>query len=125
MPASRGVFETHVLCVRDVRAEEASGHASSKWKLGALGAKKKTAAEKLANTATLAATVITEALPGFPTFELHVAPLGPDASMSIVMNASRWHSAKLLAGTRLVLMMELRDRFGNPCKYALPSMARC
>ena len=37
--------------------------------------------------------------------------------MSVVTNAARWHASKLLAGTRLVLMVQLRDRFGNPCEY--------
>ena len=115
VPASRGVFEAHVLCVRDVREEENA--VKSKW--SRLGPAK----NKLVEAAKLAATVKTEAVPSFPIFECNVAPLGPDAAMSVVTNASRWHSSKLLAGTRLVLMMELRDRFGNPCEYAADGYA--
>ncbi len=114
VPASRGTFEAHVLCVRDVREEEQSGahkDKASKW------AKLKKGSDKLLEAAAVAATLKSEEVPSFPTFTLEVAPLGPDASSSIVTNASRWHNTKLLAGTRLVLNVELRDRFGNPCEY--------
>jgi len=109
VPASRGSFEAQVLCVRDVREQEAAP--KSKWTR--LGPPKKT----LLEAAQLAATLKTEEVPGFQTFDVKVAPLGPDATMSVVTNAARWHASKLLAGTRLVLMVQLRDRFGNPCEY--------
>ena len=49
---------------------------------------------------------------------LDVAPLGPDATMSLLVNAERWHAATLGAGTRLLMFVHLRDRFGNACSWA-------
>ena len=66
VPASRGSFEAQVLCVRDVREQEAAP--KSKWTR--LGPPKKT----LLEAAQLAATLKTEEVPGFQTFDVKVAP---------------------------------------------------
>ena len=61
---------------------------------------------------------IRSSVSSFFPMPLDVAPLGPDASMSLLVNASRWHMRTLAAGTRLILLVALRDRFGNACTWA-------
>ena len=84
VPATRGVFELHVVCVRDIEgADEPERSPVSSF---------------------------------FP-IPVAVAPLGPDAQMSILLNANRWHHAAHGAGTRLLMLIHLRDRFGNACHW--------
>ena len=59
-----------------------------------------------------------EEVANFAPIPIDVSPLEPDASCSVVLNASRWHGAKVTAGSRLQLTIELRDRFSNPCSWA-------
>jgi hypothetical protein len=56
----------------------------------------------------------------FVTFPLEVKPLGPDASTSSIVNASRWQASEagqLPVGTRLLAVVHLRDKFGNACAW--------
>ena len=64
------------------------------------------------------ATPVLSDVSSFFPLPLEIAPLGPDAAMSVLLNAERWHAATLGAGTRLLLLVHLRDRFGNACSWS-------
>lgn len=51
---------------------------------------------------------------------LHVEPLGPDASSSLLTNSHVYARKQLRAGTRLHLKILLRDKYHNPCAWADP-----
>ena len=87
VPASAGHYALHVRCVRDG--------------LGDGGAIER----------------LVEDVESFPTIPMSVAALGADASHSRIVNAPRFQGAKQLAGSRIKLDIELRDRFGNPCVW--------
>ena len=52
------------------------------------------------------ATPVLSDVSSFFPLPLEIAPLGPDAAMSVLLNAERWHAATLGAGTRLLLLSE-------------------
>ena len=84
IPASRGQFHLHVVCVKETE----DGSEPTRMEVASF----------------------------FP-MPIDVAPLGPDASMSLLVNAERWHHEILGAGTRLLMLVHLRDRFGNACSW--------
>ena len=48
---------------------------------------------------------------------LEVLPLKPDPSTTRVVNADKWSGQVVAAGTKLLLLVHLRDRFGNACAW--------
>ena len=84
VPASRGDFFVHLVCVR----EDADGN-----------------------------VVQRAVMRHFFPHALRVLPLQPDPSTSRLANALRWHGKQLAAGTRLHLVINLRDTYGNACSW--------
>ena len=58
-----------------------------------------------------------EEVSAFFPMPLEVLPLKPDPKKTRVVNADRWSGQVVGAGTRLLLLVHLRDRFGNACAW--------
>ena len=90
VPASRGTFRAHVVCVRDPEVTGISGEDGEP---------------------------IREPVSTFLPMPLVVNPLGPDASKTSLVNADQWRNTIIQAGTRLLMLVHVRDRFGNACSW--------
>lgn len=90
VPASRGVFHIHAVCVRDPEVTGISGENGEG---------------------------IREDVAAFIPIPLVVEPLGPCNVTTSIVNASLWDGQILTAGTKLLMLVHARDLFGNACAW--------